>query len=534
VTSSDQLYGPLEIRGFTFERILGSGGFADVFLYGQHMPKRRVAVKIMRAVVTAETARVQFESEANLMAQLSSHPSIVTIHFAAVAENGRPFLVMEYCSGPNLADRSRQKPLSVPEMLQIMIRLCGAVETAHREGILHRDIKPANVLTTDYGWPALTDFGISVIAGEATIGDGGISIPWSPPEAIGGAGKLDVRSDIYSLAATAYTLLVGRSPFDQVSGSPNLSALMQRIHSDPVPPINRSDVPYELDHLLALAMSKDPDDRPQSASELARGFQRIEQDMSLPVTHMDVPGGLLNEVEGLESLSEEAEKTRMRGARDDEDEVDEEEPTRLSSRTIGRAAARAQVGGDAAAGDGPDEATRVRQPPRMDATDPEGTAAPDDDEEADGKTRVVRRAELDEKTRARTPAPATPEERTQVRPRTRGVAVQTTAADLPRRAERVAYDPGLDPAAVNQTYAIRAPEASQIQRRVAVPPPPTVRSQPGDAGAPRVHLDVVAAANRRAAARRRKGIAVIIAIVVVVVVLVVLAAVFIPSLLAGS
>jgi eukaryotic-like serine/threonine-protein kinase len=533
VTSPDQMYGPLEIRGFTFERVLGSGGFADVFLYGQHMPKRRVAVKIMRAVVTAKTARAQFESEANLMAQLSSHPSIVTIHFAAVAENGRPFLVMEYCSGPNLADRSRQKPLSVPEMLQIMIRLCGAVETAHREGILHRDIKPANVLTTDYGWPALTDFGISVIAGEATIGDGGMSIPWSPPEAIGGAGKLDVRSDIYSLAATAYTLLVGRSPFDQVSGSPNLSGLMQRIHSDPVPPINRSDVPYELDHLLALAMSKDPDDRPQSASELARGFQRIEQDMSLPVTHMDVPGGLLNEVEGLDSPTELAEKTRMRGARDDDEDIDEEEPTRISGRTAARAALHPQAGDDADA-DQADEATRVRQPRPADPATP-GTVASEGVEGPDEKTRVVRRSEIDDKTRVRAPAPATPEERTQVRPRTRGVAVQTTAADLPRRAERIAYDPGLDPAAVNQTYAIRAPQAApHIQRTIASPPPPTTRSQPDGVVAPQPRVDVVAAARRRASARRRKGVVVVIAVVLAVVVLVVLAAIFIPSLLASS
>jgi serine/threonine protein kinase len=530
VTSTDQLYGPLEIRGFTFERVLGSGGFADVFLYGQHMPKRRVAVKIMRAVVTAETARAQFESEANLMAQLSSHPSIVTIHFAAVAENGRPFLVMEYCSGPNLADRAKQKPLSVPEMLQIMIRLCGAVETAHREGILHRDIKPANVLTTDYGWPALTDFGISVIAGEATIGDGGMSIPWSPPEAIGAAGKLDVRSDVYSLAATAYTLLAGRSPFDQVSGDPNLSALMQRIHSDPVPPINRSDIPYELDHLLALAMSKDPDDRPQSASELARGLQRIEQDMSLPVTHMDVPGGLLNEVEGLESLTELAEKTRMRGAHEDDDDVDQEEPTRLSSRTVERAASRAPA--TAAQDDAVDEATRVRQPRPGDAARPDGASTPDALEEPEEKTRVVHRGELDEKTRVRTPAPAVPEERTQVRPRARGIAVQTTAADLPRRAERVAYDPGLDPAAVNQTYGIRALQAPPaISRKIVAPPAPSA----GQQGAkPQARVDVVAAANRRAAERGRKGLLVVVAIVVVVIVLIVLAVVFIPSLLAGS
>ena len=106
------------------------------------------------------------------MAQLSHHPSIVTIYHAAIAADGRPFLVMEYCSRPGLAERYRQERISVAEALRIGIRLASAVETAHRAGILHRDIKPANVLTTDFGWPALTDFGIAATTGSRRGCDG--------------------------------------------------------------------------------------------------------------------------------------------------------------------------------------------------------------------------------------------------------------------------------------------------------------------------------------------------------------------------
>ena len=134
-----------------------------------------------------DEVRAPVPAEANLMAQLSHHPSIVTIYHAAIAADGRPFLVMEYCSRPGLAERYRQERISVAEALRIGIRLAAAVETAHRAGILHRDIKPANVLTTDFGWPALTDFGIAATArrdGAPTVRD---VDPVVPPELLGRA-----------------------------------------------------------------------------------------------------------------------------------------------------------------------------------------------------------------------------------------------------------------------------------------------------------------------------------------------------------
>jgi len=211
---------PPAIPGLHPVRLLGMGGFADVFCYEQQMPRRLVAVKVLLASSLGEDVREAFRAEANVMASLSHHPSIVTVFGADVAADGRPYLVMEYCSRPGLGQRYRTERMSVAEVLRIGVRLASAVETAHRAGILHRDIKPANVLVTDFGWPALTDFGIAATTAGTAVG---MSIPWSPPELLAEEPRSDERSDVYSLAATIYSLLAGRSPFE-IPGGPNSAA----------------------------------------------------------------------------------------------------------------------------------------------------------------------------------------------------------------------------------------------------------------------------------------------------------------------
>ena len=224
---------PPVIPGFDYVRLLGTGGFADVFLYRQQMPRRRVAVKALLAASLDDEARARFRTEADIMASLSHHPSIVTVYQADVAADGRPYLVMEYCSRPGLAQRYRAERMGVAEVLRIGVRLSSAVETAHRAGILHRDIKPANVLVTDFGWPALTDFGIAATAGLASGAMVGMSIPWSPPEMLTDDPTGDVRSDVYSLAATVYSLLARRSPFEVLDASNSAADLIARIETRP-------------------------------------------------------------------------------------------------------------------------------------------------------------------------------------------------------------------------------------------------------------------------------------------------------------
>ena len=275
-----------DLPGYRFIRHLGAGGNAQVYLFEQDLPYREVAVKVLNESALTEAARRRFTAEANVTAGLA-HRHIVQVFDAKVTNDGRPYIVMPYYPRPNLLVRARRAHLSVAEVLRIGIQIGSAVETSHRRGVLHRDIKPQNILTDSYSEPALTDFGIATTKG----GDGpvGMSVPWSPPEILYGTGTGDQRSDVYSLAATLWHVLVGRSPFEQPGGDNKSFALMGRIRSDPVPPTGRADVPDSLERLLRQAMAKDPAARPQTAMELIRGLQSVEQELRLTVTQPILP-----------------------------------------------------------------------------------------------------------------------------------------------------------------------------------------------------------------------------------------------------
>lgn len=281
---------PPELPGLLYIAPLGSGGYSDVYLYEQQNPRMKVAVKVLAAQsLLSEQARRQFSAEANAMAQLADHPHIVQVFRADIAPDGRPYLVMKYYPQPNLAQRARGERFSVADVLRIGIQIASAVEAAHRIGILHRDIKPANVLTGQYGTLGLTDFGIAGTKAEAAAGQiDGISIPWAAPEVLFSAEQADERSDVYSVAATLWHLLVGRSPFDLRGGDNSPVALMHRITSTPAPPTGRGDVPPSLERLLASALAKNPAARPATALALARALQSVEQEQRLPLTTIAV------------------------------------------------------------------------------------------------------------------------------------------------------------------------------------------------------------------------------------------------------
>ncbi|SDP53248.1 Serine/threonine protein kinase [Pedococcus dokdonensis] len=278
---------PPEIPGLVYVQPVGSGGYADVFLYEQQMPRMNVAVKVLKGEGLTPAIRRQFADEADTMAQLADHPYIVQVFRAETSADGRPYLVMKYYPPPNMAMRARTERFTVEEVLRIGIQLASAVETAHRAGITHRDIKPANVLVSQYGAPGLTDFGIAGrggAAGEEEADDVGVSVPWAPPEVLFGQSNGDERADVYSLAATLWQLLVGRSPFEVGGGDNSAYALMPRIRSNPVPSTGRADVPVSLDRLLAQSMAKDPGNRPATALAFARALQEIEQEQRFPRT----------------------------------------------------------------------------------------------------------------------------------------------------------------------------------------------------------------------------------------------------------
>jgi serine/threonine protein kinase len=300
---------PPVLPGFQFIRLLGSGGFSDVFLYEQALPKRSVAVKVLLTDSVDDATRARFVAEANVMAQLSAHPYIVTIYHADVSADDRPYLVMEYCSGPSLGDRFKRERFTVEDALRTGVRLSSAVATAHSVGILHRDIKPANVLTTDFGWPALTDFGIasaleelpvhtaslgSLRGGEADTGTSGsrsvgLSVPWSPAEMFDDDPEPDVRSDVFSLAATIHTILAGRTPFEVPGRANGTLDLIGRIERGMITPIDRDDLPPSLVAVLRKGMATKRDDRFATAVDFARALQRVELELGFAPTSIDVP-----------------------------------------------------------------------------------------------------------------------------------------------------------------------------------------------------------------------------------------------------
>ncbi len=279
---------PPVLPGFSHVNVLGSGGFADVFLYEQNMPRRQVAVKVMLSEVVNDQVRQMFQAEANLMAQLSTHPSILTVYQASVSADGRPYLVMELCSS-SLSARYRASRIPVPEVLRIAVKIGSAVETAHRAGVLHRDIKPSNILLTAYGHPVLSDFGIAATLSEMEGKESvGMSVPWSAPEVLMDETPGSVRSEVWSLAATVYSLLAGRSPFEIPAGPNTSTELMARINRAKPQPIGRSDVPASLERLLIGAMVRKSENRPGSVLELVHGFQTVETELGLAQTPIEV------------------------------------------------------------------------------------------------------------------------------------------------------------------------------------------------------------------------------------------------------
>jgi len=279
---------PPVLAGYTYKKFLGDGGFADVFLYEKLHPARDVAIKVLRASGLDAEARRAFEAEANLMAKVSEHPFIVTVYDAATADDGRPYLVMEYYSEPHYGRRAAEGGIGIAEVLKLGVQVSSAVEVAHREGILHRDIKPANILVNRYSRPGLTDFGIAGTKAGEQAGQGW-SVPYAPPEILRGDHAGDAASDVYSLAATLYTILAGRSPFAIPGGRSTGEAVTVRVFNDPVPPIRRPDVPPALEHLLRQAMSKDPASRPPTALSFARSLQAVQRERRMELTHVEVP-----------------------------------------------------------------------------------------------------------------------------------------------------------------------------------------------------------------------------------------------------
>lgn len=282
---------PPQLSGFTYVRPLGGGGFADVFLFDQNMPRRKTAVKVLLDGFVDDNVRRMFRAEADIMAELGAHPSILTVYEAGLSADGRPYIVMEYCP-EGLGKSWRKRPMPVPEVLNIGVKLASALETAHRHRftILHRDIKPSNILVTEYGSPVLSDFGIATSLSSDSANDIlAMSVPWSAPEVVAEKTSGTVASEVWSLGATLYSLLAGRSPFEIADSSKNSrDQLKARIVKANYTPIGRADVPENVERVLLKAMAKNPSERYQSMLEFALELNELQGDLGLRTTPLEL------------------------------------------------------------------------------------------------------------------------------------------------------------------------------------------------------------------------------------------------------
>ncbi len=268
----------VQVEGFDALEPIGSGGFSKVYRARQRGFDRTVALKVLQVGIEKVAQRQAFQRECRAMGVLSEHPNIVTVFNAVMTSDHRPCIVMEYFPGGTLGDRvANEGPIDADDAVAIGIQIAGALETAHRRGVIHRDIKPHNLFLSEYGRPAVGDFGISSLSDERTItgGGGGITIHYAPPELIEGS-PASPASDVYSLAACLYTLVAGTKPFPRGEGQ-TLTDVARRVLVEPAPRLASARGPEALAEVLQRAMSKDPTDRPVSAFEFGSRLQLIQE-----------------------------------------------------------------------------------------------------------------------------------------------------------------------------------------------------------------------------------------------------------------
>ena len=266
------------LPGLRLMRPLDLGGTAAVYLYEQEGLNRPVAVKVaLRGSMDQQTHQL-FLREAKTLAKLSTHPCILSIHQALVSDDGRDCLVLEYAPGGSCKTIMLHGGMDQEGVLDLGVRMASALCCAHGRGILHRDVKPSNFLITDQGLPVLADFGISSgIYGSERAG--GLSIPWAAPEVLANRSGGSEASDIYSLGASLFGMLAGRSPYEYAYRARDEDDLTRLILTAETPVLHMDEASPMLAAVLEKAMAHDRDDRYYSALEFGRALQEVQQEL---------------------------------------------------------------------------------------------------------------------------------------------------------------------------------------------------------------------------------------------------------------
>jgi WD40 repeat protein len=287
---------PSEIGGFLIQRVLGTGGMATVYAALQKQPRRTVALKVMKAGVTTETALRRFKREVEILGRLR-HPYIAQVFAAGTHHDAGgaeiPYFVMEYVPGArNLLEFVSMNTLDLRERLKLFVKICAAVEHGHRAKVIHRDLKPGNILIDENGEPKIIDFGVAhtteldlasgAAAGQETMTEAGRlvgTLHYMAPEQVDTTRQdLDPRCDVYALGVILYKLMTGRLPLDLDAVPIYEAARMIRQQMPRSPSQVNPAIKGDLETIILKALEKDRLRRYSNAGSLGRDIVRYLAD----------------------------------------------------------------------------------------------------------------------------------------------------------------------------------------------------------------------------------------------------------------
>ncbi len=280
--------GPYRVLG-----LIGEGGMGTVYLAerADAAYRRKVAIKVLRGDLASPLAAARFRDERQVLAALD-HPGIVRLLDGGRTDDDVPYLVMEHIDGRPFAAHARALP--VRERVALVIRIALALQYAHQHLIVHRDVKPSNLLVDRDGAPRLLDFGIAKLLdpdahreAETRTGTAAFTIEYCSPEQVRGE-PVSVATDVYSLGAVLYDVLVGQPP--QHAGATTMETLASICDRDPprpsvAAPALRRELAGDLDNILLRALAKRPERRYASIAAFADDLRRYLA--GLPVTARD-------------------------------------------------------------------------------------------------------------------------------------------------------------------------------------------------------------------------------------------------------
>ena len=260
--------------------VLGTGGMAVVYKAHCHRLNRMVAIKILKDEnMQDDDFRRRFHAEGQAVGMLS-HPNIVSVYDVSTVD-GVDYIVMELVEGITLKQYMQKKGvLNWKETLHFAIQIAKALDHAHSRGLVHRDIKPHNVMVLKNGSVRVTDFGIARIMSETnTLTKEALgSVHYISPEQARG-GRVDNRSDLYSLGVVMYEMITGRPPYD---GESPVSVAIQHIAGGATrPSMLNPNIPTGLEQIILKAMANDLKDRYASAVEMMADMDELRKDPAM-------------------------------------------------------------------------------------------------------------------------------------------------------------------------------------------------------------------------------------------------------------